>query len=273
MKPYLSVLLNIVFPAAGHYYLGYKKRAIVLGSCLVISFLFGLALDFDFYYRYNDVKKRAFTTHIAQNTVEKAPENSGNEPWFRVNTKNDPVVRFQNLKPESFGDSIILKGHGRPGLAIEVLNENNNQKVQTQADYRGFFILPPLKLEKGDNRLLYGAANDFYTKESDQEIHISDYDAQARYVPGTLETIWHFIYQAIFPTLTTPFLYFSGGFIQGLLINWWEIMPIVKGESTIPAPLRDVGFYFIVLTCMLNLIILFDGFDRSYNKEYIDDIP
>jgi hypothetical protein len=229
-----------------------------------------LAFDFDFYYRYEDIKTRVFFVNSDGSDKKTEAENG---EWFRVNTYHDSKIRFQNLSPEVRGSTVTLRGHSRPGLALEVINETTGKKVQSQADYRGYFQLPELQLEKGSNRLVYGAANDFFTKESGQEIHISDYDAQSRYTPGTLETIWHFIYQAVFPALTTPLLYFSGGFIQGLIINWWEIMPVVRNEPAIPAPLRDVGFYFIVLTCMLNLIVLFDGFDRSYNKEYIDDIP
>jgi hypothetical protein len=267
MKGIISVLLGLCFPGLGHYYIGQKPKAYVFGFCILLSFFIGLSLDFDYYYRYDDIKRQSII-------LKSADESKSQELQMqRVNPEFDSKIRFFTDLASPFPERAILSGHTRPGLAIEILNETNGEKIQTQADYRGFFTLPALLLAKGENRLTYGAANDYFTKESGQEIHISDYDAKARYKPGTLEKLWHFIYEVIFPVLSTPALHFSGGAIQGIIINWWEKSPIVKNEKSIPAPLRDVGFYFMVLACMLNLIVLFDVYDFCHNKERIDDIP
>lgn len=260
MKKYYSVLLNLCAPGLGHYYLGQKLKAVVFFIAVSFSFYLGLSLDFDHYYWYNDIKKANFSVNYDKTSSISFPEtNSLNPQW-------DSSVHFFNLNEVSNTQKISLKGHTKPGLTLEVSNETTGEKVQTQADYKGFFSFTPLALKKGPNQLIYGAANDFFALPAGREINVASYDdANARYRPGTLEKMWHFTYLVAFPILSTPVLHFTGGLYQSIIINWWDKTPITNNKN-IPSPLKDVGFYFLVMACMLNLIILFDGFDTAYNE-------
>jgi hypothetical protein len=270
MKKYLSILLNLIFPGLGHYYLGRKVRAVVFAVCICLTYLVGLALDLDHYYWYENIKTQSILV---------VQDNSANTQQmvvpgdFSVNSQWDPKVNIKNLTERVSQSQIKYFGHTKPGLTLEIINEKTGDQVQTQADYMGFFSFEPLELSPGDNPLKYGAANEYFTPQAGRPIHVSSYDTIARYQPGTLEKLWHFIYKMVFPVLTTASLHLSGGYVQGLLIHWWDHFPLVHNQATIPAPLRDVGFYFIILTCMFNLLIIFDCFDTLHNEEFRHDIP
>ena len=179
-----------------------------------------------------------------------------------------------NLISTAHRDQYAFYGHTKPGLTLEIINEHTGAKVQTQADYRGYFSFDPIELIGGPNRLVFKPASKFYTEQAGQEIHVANYDLSSRrYHPGTLEKLWHFIFKMAFPVLLTPVLHFGGGIFQGMILNWWEVLPLVANQPTIPAPLRDVGFYFVILACMFNLLVLFDGYDTCYNEEFKRDLP
>ena len=188
------------------------------------------------------------------------------------NPQNDPYVRLDNLPLTTGSELLLLTGRARPGLVVEVSNLKTGQNVQTQADATGFFALSPLPLADGENRLVYGAANlwpDHYGKM----FTIADYDSERRYMPGRLDRMWHFTYKVIFPVLNTPLLHFSGGFWQSQVLGWWQKSPLTRHKEEMPAPIKDIGFYLLVLVAMFQLIALFDAFDTAYNREVLDDLP
>ncbi|MCJ8344042.1 hypothetical protein MJH12_00720 [bacterium] len=261
MKKYYSVVLNLCAPGLGHYYLGQKLKAVIFFIAVSFSFFLGLSLDLDHYYWYQDIKKSRFNiTYNKDSKTSFVQSQSINPQW-------NESIHFFNLDALSSNSKVSLQGHTKPGLTLEVSNKTSGEKVQVQADYKGFFTFPALLLKEGENEIIYGAANNFFALPANREINVASYDdAKARYRPGTLEKMWHFTYLVIFPVLSTPILHFTGGTFQSIFINWWDHYPITKNNKSIPSPLKDVGFYFLVMACMLNLIILFDGFDTAYNE-------
>ena len=98
----------------------------------------------------------------------------------------------------------LFQGYTHPGLTLEVINEKTLDKIQVQADYKGFFKFEPLGLHAGDNSITWRVADQFYAEPAGRQIDVPHFNsANARYKPGTLEKIWHFIYKVIFPVLTT----------------------------------------------------------------------
>ncbi len=239
--------------------------------CICLTYLIGLSLDLDHYYWYENIKSQNILVVRDNDAPTQQTLDAPGE--FSVNPQWEPKVYIKNLSSRVSQEEIQYFGHTKPGLTLQIINEKTGDQVQTQADYKGFFSFEPLELQPGDNPLKYGAANEYFTPQAGRPIHVSSYDTVSRYKPGTLEKLWHFIYKMVFPALTTASLHLSGGAIQGLLIHWWDFLPLVKNQATIPAPLRDVGFYFIILTCMFNLLIIFDGFDTLHNEEFRHDIP
>ncbi|PCJ20603.1 MAG: hypothetical protein COB02_03520 [Candidatus Cloacimonadota bacterium] len=262
MKKYYSLLFNLCAPGLGHYYLGQKLKAVVFFITISFSFYLGLSLDFDHYYWYKDIKTNSIDISFDQNSKKEIPLSSS------INPQWNESIHFFNLNKISSSSKVAFKGHTKPGLTLEISNKTLGTKVQTQSDYKGFFNFPPLSLQEGKNEIIYGAANNFFALPANREINVASYDdAKARYRPGTLEKMWHFTYLVIFPILSTPVLHFTGGTFQSIFINWWDKFPITKNNKSIPSPLKDIGFYFLVMACMLNLIILFDGFDTAHNEE------
>ena len=262
MKAYLSVVGNLFFPGLGHYYIGEKAKALLFATVVLFTYLVGLSLDLQHYYWYEGVKggKKVVTLDLAAKPQESTPK--------FINPQFDDGIFLFSLPDETSSNDIIVEGHTHPGLTLEVINEKTLDKIQVQADYKGFFKFEPLALQPGDNPIIWQVADQFYAEPAGRQIDVPHFNStNARYKPGTLEKIWHFIYKVIFPILTTPLLHFGGGYFQGIVINWWDTFPLVKNQPSIPAPLRDVGFYFVILTSMFNLLILFDGFDTSYNKQ------
>ena len=262
MKAYLSVVGNLLFPGLGHYYIGEKGKALCFALVVLFTYFVGLSLDLQHYYWYEGVKggKQVIIyddSAIAHKTI----------PKF-VNPQFDDGIFLFSLPDRTSSKALTLEGHTHPGLTLEVINEKTLDKIQVQADYKGFFKFEPIALHSGENPITWRVADQFYAEPAGRQIDVPHFNStNARYKPGTLEKLWHFIYKVIFPILTTPLLHFGGGYFQGLVINWWDIFPLVADEPSIPAPLRDVGFYFVILTCMFNLLILFDGFDTTFNKQ------
>ena len=274
MKKFTCVLLNLCFPGLGHFSVGQKTKAIVFATCVCLTYLIGLSLDFDHYYWYENIHSQDHTV-----TLQLKPEDSPDSvahplKSYFVNPYTESQIDIANLTPRVSTDHVAYFGHTKPGLTLEIVNENTGDKVQTQSDYRGFFSFEPLELIAGENKLTFRPANEYFTEQAGREIHVANYDLSSRrYSPGTLEKLWHFIYKMVFPVLSTPALHYGGGVFQGLILSWWETLPLVVDQPTIPAPLRDVGFYFVILACMFNLLILFDGYDTCYNEEFKRDLP
>lgn len=261
MKAYKSVLGNLLFPGLGHYYIGEHIKAFCLGAIVLFTYLVGLSLDLQHYYWYEGVsgghQSVIFDTSAPAQEIQ----------LRRVNPQFDDAITVFSLPEKTSSSQITVVGHTTPGLTLELINQKSLDKVQVQADYKGFFSFEPLELHAGENPISWRVADQFYAEPAGRQIDVPHFNsANARHKPGTLEKLWHFIYKVIFPVLTTPLLHFGGGFFQGLVIDWWDTFPLVNNEPGIPAPLRDVGFYFAILTCMFNLLILFDGFDTSFNQ-------
>lgn len=262
MKAYLSVVGNLLFPGLGHYYIGEKGKAVCFALIVSLTYFIGLGLDLQHYYWYEGVTGGTKVIQLDQS----ASPHVSTIPF--VNPQFDEGIHMFSLPAKTSSEEIALQGHTHPGLTLEVINEKTLDKIQVQADYKGFFKFEPLGLHAGDNSITWRVADQFYAEPAGRQIDVPHFNsANARYKPGTLEKIWHFIYKIIFPVLTTPLLHFGGGYFQGLVINWWDTFPLVVNEPSIPAPLRDVGFYFVILTSMFNLLILFDGFDTTFNKQ------
>ena len=262
MKAYLSVVANLLFPGLGHYYIGERGKALCFALVVLFTYLIGLSLDLQHYYWYEGVKGGKQVVSLNPN----APAHENISKF--VNPQFDEGIFIFSLPQKTSSEYLVLQGHTHPGLTLEAINDKTLDKIQVQADYKGFFKFEPLSLTQGDNSITWRVADQFYAEPAGRPIDVPHFNsANARYKPGTLEKIWHFIYKVIFPILTTPLLHFGGGYFQGLVINWWDSFPLVVDEPGIPAPLRDVGFYFVILTCMFNLLILFDGFDTTFNKQ------
>lgn len=262
MKAYYSILGNLLFPGLGHYYIGEKVKAACFALIILFTYCVGLGLDFQHYYWYEGVSG-------AQRSIFYDPSAPAHtDIRQRVNPQFDEGIRIFSVPKRTSSKFISLGGHTTPGLTLELINQKSLDKIQVQADYKGFFQFEPLELHDGENPIMWRVADQFYAEPAGRQIDVPHFNStNARYKPGTLEKLWHFIYKVVFPVLTTPLLHFGGGFFQGLVIDWWDQFPLVKNETSIPAPLRDVGFYFAILTCMFNLLILFDGFDTCFNNK------
>jgi len=260
--------LNFILPGLAQFRLGQTVKAVIAFVGVTLCFFSGLCLDLDYYFRYRDIKRKVHTLEFRPGAEVGRPSSQA-----ALNPLSQHPVVFDFL-PVLYGEaSIVLSGSTKPLLALEVVNQTNGMRVQVQADYRGHFTMPPIQLAPGPNELVYGAANDWLIPLSGQSVHIADYDMPGRYQPSKLEKLWHFIYQVIFPALLTPFFFLAGSAFQPIIGGWWEVMPLVQHAQSMPASLRDVGFYLIVLAAMLNLIALFDAYDTAYNAEVIDGLP
>lgn len=274
MKKFSCIALNLCFPGLGHFSIGQKTKAVVFSFCVCFTYLVGLCFDFDHYYWYENIAPQEHTVQLSLPAAETADESSHPLNPFFVNTHNEKHIQIKNLELEAKREKFAYYGHTKPGLTLEIINENTGDKVQTQADYRGYFSFEPIELMEGSNKLIFKPASKFYSQQAGYEIHVANYDLSSRrYHPGTLEKLWHFIFKMTFPVLLTPVLHYGGGIFQGLVLNWWETLPLVTNQNSIPAPLKDVGFYFVILACMFNLLILFDGYDTCFNEEFKRDLP
>lgn len=258
----LSIGFNLLFPGAGHYYIGEKVKALIFAIVILFTYAVGLALDFQHYYWYEAFRGKQFlVTRDDSAPQSKLPE------LERVNTYFDDPLEVFGLEERTSSKEIQFRGHAKPGMTLRLTHLKTFDEVQIQADYKGFFIFDPLPLIPGANEIELQPAENYYSDFSKTSVGVPHFDSSnPNYQPSTLEKLWHFIYKVVFPVLKTPLLHWFGGTYQGLIIHWWDSIPLVKGEPTIPAPLRDVGFYFIILVCMFNLLILFDGFDTCYNQ-------
>ncbi|MBW7875475.1 MAG: hypothetical protein H3C47_05775 [Candidatus Cloacimonetes bacterium] len=268
-KSFLRASLNFVLPGLAQFLAGQRSKALVVFLCVTFCFFFGLFLDLDYYYRYQDIRRQNFTIEVRTDSkVQRLSHETRT-----IHPLMDPPIVFDFLPPVHAETEIVLSGSTKPLLALEVVNKSNSQRIQTQADYKGRFVFPPLPMLPGPNDLIYGAANDWLIPATGQSVHIADYDTAGRYQPSKLEQLWHFLYKLVFPLLLTPIYFLLGASMQAATSGWWDLYPLVKGEAMLPASIKDVGFYLIVMASMMNLIAWFDGFDTSYNKEVIDDLP
>jgi hypothetical protein len=76
------------------------------------------------------------------------------------------------------------------------------------------------------------------------------------------DTLKKISYTYLSPIFTTAFLYEGGKYFQFK----YKILLHNLGIKNIPSPIKELGFVFIIMACLFNILVLIHGGELCYNS-------